>query len=125
MPKASPLPRKYTSYIEDAQSSLRLIAKKAKLVLDGLESEHRPIQRLQNALREIETEAYRAALDLAEIEIADTCDTCPVAPPTTKLQAHLIVLADVLEQQATLARECAQPLAVAKIEPNGRSGHQA
>lgn len=55
-------------------------------------------QRVQNALREIETEAYRPTLDLADIEIAETCDVCPLAPPTTKLQVHLIVLADVLEQ---------------------------
>ena len=125
MPKASPLPRKYTSYIEDVQASLRLIAKKAKLVLENLESEHRPIPRMQNALREIETEAYRAALDLADIEIAGTCDVCPVAPPTTKLQAHLLILADALEQQATLARECAQPAAAMKLELNGRNGHHA
>jgi hypothetical protein len=106
-------------------STCEIQAKKAKLVLESLESEHRPIQRLQNVLREIETEAYRAALDLADIEIADTCDVCPVAPPTTKLQAHLLVLADVLEQQASLARECAQPAVVLKAEHNGRNGHQA
>ena len=125
MPKANPLPRKYTSYIEDVQTSLRLIAKKAKLVLDNLESEHRPIPRMQNTLREIATEAYRAALDLADIEIAATCDVCPVAPRTPKLQAHLLILADVLEQQASLARECAQPSVAVKMEHNGRNGHQA
>jgi hypothetical protein len=46
-------------------------------------------------------------------------------PPTTKLQAHLLILADALEQQATLARECAQPAAAMKLELNGRNGHHA
>ena len=109
MPKASPLPRKYSTCIEDTQSSLRLIAKQVRLVLEGLQSGQRSLERLQNTLREVETEAYKAALGLSEIEIAGGCDGCPAAPPTTGAQAHLLVLADVLEQQATLARACALP----------------
>ena len=120
-----PASRMSAGQLDRLKQALAKDAGKPCHVLDGLESEHRPIQRLQNALREIETEAYRAALDLADIEIAGTCDICPVAPPITQAQAHLLMLADVLEQQATLARECAQPSVVVKVEHNGRNGHQS
>lgn len=108
MPKPSPLPRKYGSLIDDAQSSLRLIAQKAKAVLEHLETVPRVSAHMQTSLREIETLAYRTALDLAEVEVAGDCDGCPSAPPITQVQAHLLVLADTLERHAEAARQAAQ-----------------
>lgn len=107
MPKPSPLPRKYASLVDEALSNLRLMAQKANGILAQLEASPRVSSHVQTALRELETLAYRTALDLAEIEVAGGCDGCPSAPPMTQVQAHLLVLADTLEQQAAAARLCA------------------
>ncbi len=112
MPKPSPLPRKYASLVDEAQGNLRLIAQKARSVIVHVETNPRMAPHVQSSLREIETLAYRTALDLAEIEVAGGCDSCPSAPPLTTVQAHLLVLADTLEQHATAARQAAL------IQPN-------
>ena len=107
MPKASPLPRKYASLVDEAQANLRLLAQKAKAVVAHLETHQRVSPHVQTSLHEIEAMAYRTALDLAEIEVANGCDGCPSAPPMTAVQAHLLVLADTLERHAAAARQVA------------------
>ena len=128
MPKPSPLPRKYASLVEEAQGNLRLIAQKAKVVLEHVETSPRLSPHMQTALREIETMAYRTALDLAEIEVAGGCDGCPSAPPMTRVQAHLLVLADMLERHAAEARQYAStpfaddaPVTLGNIGPEGQN----
>ncbi len=105
MPQAQPLPRKYLSRLEQARDELRRMALQARAALEEIEAQRRPFQQARSSLRDIEALAYRLALNLSELEVAGACDGCPSAPPTTQAQAQLLVLADVLERQAALARE--------------------
>ena len=107
MPKASPIPRKYITTIEDAKDDLRFIAHQARTVIEGIEANKLTSQQIHSLLQEIEAKAYKVALELAAIEIAENCDTCPAAPPTTRAQAHLLVLANLLVREAGLARQAA------------------
>lgn len=107
MPKASPIPRKYITTIEEAQDDLRFIAHQARTVIEGIKANKLTSQQIHSLLQEIETKAYKVALELAAIEIADNCDMCPAAPPTTRAQAHLLVLANLLVREAGLARQAA------------------
>lgn len=108
MPKASPIPRKFMSQLEDAQGDLRKIACQSRNLLDDIESTRIPVPLARSVLREIEATAYRIALDLSEVDIATSCDTCPDAPAKTKYQAHLFALSCTLQRQANLARRCAE-----------------
>ena len=94
MPAARSLPRKYLTVLEDMQEQLRLLAQKARLALTELESSRPPYRQLPVLLRDIEAGAYKAALELSEIKVADDCDECPSAPAITSAQIHLYVLAE-------------------------------
>ncbi|MBP8109514.1 MAG: hypothetical protein KAZ26_21425 [Caldilineaceae bacterium] len=108
MASPNPIPRKYMNYLESVQDDLQRMAQKAKRALTDLRFD--PIGRTASVhlLLEIEATAYRLALELSDIRIADDCDGCPAAPPTTIAQSYLLVMADELERQAVLARHQAQ-----------------
>lgn len=118
MSKAQPMPRKYKSNIDEAQDNLRYIAKKAQLALEMLQAERHTTEQVYATLQEIKALAYEGALNLAEIEVAADCTTCPAAPPTTRYQNQLWVLADTLEQ---LALETRQSLGSRGKPPHSRN----
>lgn len=105
MPTARPLPKKFMTCLEEAQDQLRFIAQRARLALSEMETHPGPYRQVHVLLRDIEAGAYRVAFELSELEIADTCDECPAAPPQTAAQVHLVLLADELERHAALARQ--------------------
>lgn len=107
MPTARPLPKKFLTYLEEAQDQLRLIAQRARLALAEMETGPGPYRQVPIILRDIEAGAYRVAFELSELDVAASCDECPAAPPKTSAQIHLVILADELERQATLARQWA------------------
>jgi hypothetical protein len=104
MPQAQPLPRKYLSVLENAQQELRCMASRARAALEELIQQGNPPRFTEIILRELEISAYRTALDLADLEVAGGCDSCPAAPPMTQAQATLLVMASELERQAEIAR---------------------
>ena len=108
MASPNPIPRKYMTYLESVQNDLEVMAKKARQTLTDLRFEHGNRTTSIHQLLEIEATAYRLALELSDIRIADDCDGCPAAPPTTIAQSYLLVMADELERQAALARRQAQ-----------------
>ena len=105
MPSAKPVPRKWFSRIDEATSGLRLIAIWSRRAQNELASAPPALASALSLLREIETSAYKLALELSEIEIATHCDECPAAPAITSLQAHMLILAEELERQASIARQ--------------------
>ncbi len=109
MSKAQPLPRKYKTSIEEAQDTLCYIAKRAEKALELLQSERRTVEQAQFIVQEIKARAYEVAFNLSEIEVAPDCMTCPAAPPTTRYQTQLLVLADALERLAAETRQSVQP----------------
>lgn len=109
MSKAQPIPRKYKSYIDEAQDNLSYIANKVQLAFEMLQSDRHSTQTLYTGLLEIKALAYKTAFDLSKIEVATDCTTCPVAPPTTRQQTQLLALADVLERLADETRQSASP----------------
>jgi len=108
MSNPNPIPRKYINYLESVQNDLQLMAKKARQTLADLRFAPGSHTASVHLLLEIEASAYRLALELSDIRIADDCDGCPAAPPTTIAQSYLLVMADELERQAALARRQAQ-----------------
>lgn len=104
MPAPRALPRKYLSLLEETQEQLRLMAQRARLALTELERNCPPYRQTPIVLRDIETDAYKAALALSEIQVAGTCDECPAAPSVTSTQIYLYTLADELEQHAQVVR---------------------
>lgn len=99
------LPRKFLAQIRQAQDDLRLLAHQAGLVCEQLRSPRPAIDTIRTLLREMEGNAYRIALELAELKVVDDCSGCPCAPPRIAAQLHLLLLADELERQAELARQ--------------------
>ena len=104
MPEAMPLPRKYMSRLQEAQEDLQLMAIRSRVALQEVERHPRPLSTVEMTLREIESASYRLALILSQIEVAADCDLCPAAPPTTSLQAYMLVLASELEAKAEQMR---------------------
>jgi len=104
MPQAQPLPKKYISILNGAQSDLRCMAQRARTALGEVEADEQPFELTRVILRDIESISYRIALDLAMLEIAGTCDGCPCSPPTTQAEAVLLVTATELERLAAQAR---------------------
>jgi hypothetical protein len=104
MPQAQPLPKKYISILNGAQSDLRCMAQRARTALGEVEADEEPFELTRVILRDIESICYRLALDLATLEISGTCDGCPCSPPTTQAEAVLLVTAAELERLAAQAR---------------------
>lgn len=100
MPTARPLPKKYLSTLNLAQEELNTIAKKSKTALLEVEARCSSLTITRTILQEIEALAYKIALELAQMQLARECDSCPSAPPTTKLQAHMFVIAGQLQRHA-------------------------
>ena len=109
MSKAQPIPRKYKTALDEAQDTLRYMAKRAQMAFELLQSERRTAEPVQPMLQELKALAYEVALNLSEIEVAPDCMTCPAAPPTTRYQTQLLVLADALERLAAETRQSVQP----------------
>jgi len=105
MPTARPLPRKFLTCLEEMQDQLRLIAQRARLALTEMETSTGPYRQVPVLLRDIEAGAYRIAFEMSALDIAESCDECPAAPPQMSAQVHLVLLADELERQAALARQ--------------------
>ncbi|MFN8495564.1 MAG: hypothetical protein U0350_48675 [Caldilineaceae bacterium] len=101
MSKAQPIPRKYKSYLDEAQDNLRCIAGKLQLVCEILQSDHPSVSNVCMTLIEMKALAYKTALELSEIEVATDC----LAPSTTWYETELCVLADALERLADDARQ--------------------
>lgn len=99
------LPRKFLAQIRQAQDDLRLLAHQAGVVCEQLRSPRPAIDTVRTLLREIEGNAYRIALELAELKVVEDCGGCPCAPTRISAQVHLLLLADELERQADLARQ--------------------
>jgi hypothetical protein len=108
MPGARPLPKKFLANLEQTQEELRIIAQKSKVALAEVEAKRSPLLLAKSILQEIETTAYRLAYELAQLRVAQNCNGCPLAPPSTEAQMYLMVLAEQLEQQAEVARTRAQ-----------------
>jgi len=104
MPEPQRLPRKFLAQLRQAQDDLRLLAQQAKAICEQLRSPRCATDTLRTMLREMESNAYRIALELSELKVAEDCNGCPCAPPSITAQAHLLVLAEELERQASLAR---------------------
>lgn len=104
MPQAQPLPKKYISILNGAQSDLRCMAQRARTALGEVEADEEPFELTRVILRDIESICYRLALDLATLDISGTCDGCPCSPPTTQAEAVLLVTAAELERLAAQAR---------------------
>ncbi len=115
MAKPSPLPRKYLAIIQEAQDDLRLTAHQMRLVIERVVSDRCSGQYLQSTLLDAESKMYRIAHDLSTIDIADDCDSCPVAPAQTRAVIFLHAMADELEKHAALARETASKSKSANI----------
>lgn len=107
------LPRKFLAQIRQAQDGLRLLAHQAGVVCEQLRSPRPAIDTVRTLLREMEGNAYRIALELAELKVVEDCGGCPCAPPRISAQVHLLLLADELERQAELARQRAGEATVA------------
>jgi len=108
MPEAQRLPRKFLSQLQQSQEDLRLIGQQIRSIVDRIRIGRCGPETLEAALRDIESSAYRIALELAEMKVVDDCNGCPCAPSSLPTQVHLLVLADELERQALLARRRAQ-----------------
>ena len=119
MPIAHPLPRKYMGMLDEIQKELRCMALRARTALSEVEAEEMPYELTRIILRDIESISYRIALDLSQLELSGSCDGCPSAPPTTRAQALLYVIADELERQALLARNHAEEGESREARQNG------
>ena len=105
MANATPVPRKFLNLLDEVQDVLRDIAGKIhKLVAELKETGGLPTHAVHQ-LKDIESEIYRTALNLSEIEVARDCKNCPAAPAVTPADAKLIVLTDALFKLAEYARK--------------------
>lgn len=104
MPTARALPKKYMSSLVETQESLRLLGQRTHRFLAEVEAHKQTPQRLQTFLQEIEATVYRLAYVLSEMKVAENCDECPLAPSTSVAKVHLLLLANDLEEKASLAR---------------------
>ncbi len=100
----TPLPQKFLTTLEEACDAMRLIGQQAKQVRVELERKQRASAEVFIYMRDIEALAYRTAFEIAELQVAGTCDGCPSAPPKTESQAVLITLASELDQRAEYLR---------------------
>ncbi len=121
MPKPQRLPRKFLSQLQQSQEDLRLLGQQIRSTISRLKTSRYGPETLEAALRDIESSAYRIALELAEMKVVDDCNGCPCAPSSLLSQVHLLVLADELERQALLARRRAQNGLVIEDELDSRT----
>jgi hypothetical protein len=86
------------------RGELQVLARRARSALEEVEAEEEPYQLARMILRDIEAEVYRLALELSMLEVTGSCDGCPSAPATTEANVTLLVIANELERQASIAR---------------------
>ena len=109
MPGAQPLPKKHYGTIRDSIAELKGVGMRISNLLDTLQSANRvPPPQVQAALQEILSTCYGVALRLSEIEIADNCDNCPLAPARTTADLHLQLLSQKLRHLAEEATQASQ-----------------
>jgi hypothetical protein len=120
MPEAQRLPRKFLSQLQQSQEDLRQLGQQIRSTISRLKTSRYVPETLEAALRDIESSAYRIALELAEMKVVDDCNGCPCAPSSLPSQVHLLVLADELERQALLARRRAQTVLLIDDESESR-----
>ena len=105
MPGAQPLPRKYLGTIRDATENLKSMANRIHLILENSSERERPIlSQTRTTLQTLQSSCYAIALALSEVELADNCDTCPLAPPSTSAEVHLTLLSQKLSHLANETR---------------------
>lgn len=104
MAVAKPIPRKYLTLLTESQDVLRLIAAMANRLVGELRDKEGVGFESESSLREIEIKAYQTALNLSEIEVAGSCESCPLGPPVSESDAALAVLANSLEQVTHYAK---------------------
>ena len=103
MPGAQPLPRKHLTTIRDATETLKAMANRIARMLEMLDEGERPSANHTRAtLQSLQSTCYSVALSLSEVDIADNCDTCSLAPPKTSAELQLTILSNKLR---TLANE--------------------
>ncbi len=125
MPEAQRLPRKFLSQLQQSQEDLRLLGQQIRSIVDRLRATKSGPETLEAALRDIESSAYRIALELAEMKVVDDCNGCPCAPSSLPSQVHLLVLADELERQALLARRRAKSVLLVEDESDNHITSEA
>jgi hypothetical protein len=104
VPSAQKLPRKYLTAIEDAVSDLKLMGQRLGRLVEELERERLPSDRLLASLRSLQAQSYAAALHLNEMEVAGGCDICPSAPAQTTAQIQLAIIGQELQRLAQTAQ---------------------
>lgn len=104
MPPARPAPRKYVSTVRQSLEDLDEIVDKAKTIRSQLANTPPKIVDVRAALHEIEIVAYRIALELSKMKIADSCADCPAAPAVTESDVRLVMVTERLKQLADFAR---------------------
>ena len=108
MPIPKPLPRKFMTILEEATGDLRVAGSRTQAVAAHFEGDKRIPAEVKIQLREIEATVYRAAFSLSQVQVAETCDGCSLAPALTSAQAHLFVMSNILTDQADLAHRMAE-----------------
>lgn len=108
MPTAQKLPRKYLTALTDAISDLKLMGQRLGRLVEELERERLPADRLLSSLRSLQAQSYAAALHLNEMEVAGCCDACPSAPAQTTAQIQLAIIGQELQRLAHTAQRGAQ-----------------
>lgn len=116
MPPARPIPRKYVSTVRQSLEDLDEIVEKAKSIRLQLAKHPPKIIDIRTVLHEIEIIAYRVALELSKMQIADSCENCPAAPAVTEADVRLTLLTDQLKQLADFAHSptAAEPSALGR-----------
>ncbi|MBI3960615.1 MAG: hypothetical protein HY328_17535 [Chloroflexi bacterium] len=104
MPSAQKLPRKYLTALDDAVSDLKLMGQRLGRLVEELERERLPADRLLASLHNLQAQSYAAALHLNEMEVAGGCDICPSAPAQTTAQIQLAIIGQELQRLAQTAQ---------------------
>lgn len=108
MPIPKPLPRKFMTILEEVTGELKSAGLRTRAVAAHFEDNHRLSTEFGMQLREIEATVYRAAFSLSQVQVAETCDGCSLAPALTSAQAHLFAMSNILNDQADLAHRMAE-----------------
>ena len=94
--------------LEEVTGELKSAGLRTRAVAAHFEDNNRLPAEVRIQLREIEATVYRAAFSLSQVQVAETCDGCSLAPALTSAQAHLFAMSNILNDQADLAHRMAE-----------------